>query len=419
VTTTGPHRRLPGPEHRRILSLVIAGAALVAGAWWLRGSAWARVRTLGGVSASQLEDLVRRHPDDPVARYELAKSYYRAGRFAAASDAYQQVIARDPRSARAHLGLGLSLYEAGDLPAAQAALLEALRLDPRLAWAEFHLGKIAWLRGSVNDALPHVKRAAELDPRSGPAWYGLGVCYLHLHRTEEAIPPLRQAIARDERNPQYRTALAEVLLTRGAIDEGRQELEAALGSDPEYGPACALMGNYYLRKAGGAGSLARAEELLQRAARLRTYHPEQVYFDLGDLYLRKREYPKAAAALRESIRLDPRDERPYYTLTGVYRRLGDEKAAAAAEARFQRVSRLHIEMQTVEARVFHDPRNTAARLRLARVYRDLGLHANAARQYARYLQDRTDDGKVAAEFQQWRASRPQARRPDGPDLALP
>jgi tetratricopeptide (TPR) repeat protein len=399
--------------------LLAAGALLVAGAVWIRSSDWGYARLLRRSSIPQLEAAVHRHPEDTRARYDLAKGYYLAGRFREAGDAYREVIAREPRSARAHLGLGLSLFELADLPAAAEALERALSLDQRLAWAEYMLGKIAWLHGSVTDALPHVRRATELDPRSGPAWYGLGVCYLHLRRYEEAIPALRQAIVREDRNAQYHTALAEVLLYRGGTEEGRQQLERALQLNPQHGPACALMGNYYLRKAGGPDALLRAAALLEQAARLPTYHPEQVYLDLGDLYLQKGEFQKARDALNESIRLDPRDERPYFTLSRVYRRLGQGKQAALAEARFRQVSRLHVEMQTVEARVFHNPGDQAARLRLARVYRELGLDAKAAAQYARYLHDRPKDQAVSAEFRQWLSKRGEARSPGGRDFAPP
>lgn len=399
--------------------LLVGGAALLAVASGLRFSDWGRAQVRRGASISQLEAALRRHPEDRLARYELAKSYYMSGQFRKARDTYEQVVARDPRSARARLGLGLSLFELGQLPAARDALERALALDRNLAWAEYMQGKIAWLHGSVSDALPRVKRATELDPRSGPAWYGLGVCYLHLRRYDEAILPLRQAIDREERNAQYHTALGDVLLYRGSTEEGRRELELALRLNPEFGPACALMGGFYLRKGSGPDALARAEELLQRAARLKTFHPEQVQLDLGDLWLRKREYRKALAALQESIRIDPRDERPYFTLAQVQRRLGDEKAAAAAEARFREISRRHVEMQTVEARVFHNPADHVARLRLARVYAEIGLEASAAAQYGRYLRDRPGDRAVEAEFRGWLAERLRSRGSEKRDFAPP
>ena len=45
--------------------------------------------------------------------------------------------------------------------------------------------------------------------------------------------------------------------------------------NPDYGPACQLMGGFYLHKVPGRDSLDRAEELLLRATHLPAYHPER------------------------------------------------------------------------------------------------------------------------------------------------
>jgi Tfp pilus assembly protein PilF len=86
-------------------------------------------------------------------------------------------------------------------------------------------------------------------------------------------------------------------------------------------------------------------------------------------------------ALRKSLAVDARDERAYYALANAYRRMGEAKNAAAAEARFRRISALHVRMQDLEARLGHNPNSAVAHLNLARVYRDLGLAAQAVRHY--------------------------------------
>ena len=161
------------------------------------------------------------------------------------------------------------------------------------------------------------------------------------------------------------------------------------------------MGGFYLHKVPGRDSLQRAEELLQRATHLPAYQSEQLYLDLGQLYVQQGQYQKAVAALEESVRKDPRDERAYYALAPVYRRLGNAPAAAAAEREFKRISDLHNQLQSQEARVFHNPANADAHLNLARLYGDLGLGAKAAPQYAAYLRLRPNTPEVAHEFQTW------------------
>jgi len=377
------------------------GLLLVGAAWWLRSSRWMREAVLRGQEIPELEAAVRERPDDALAQYYLAKRYYTNRRFSDARDAYEKAIHLEPDSARAHLGLALSLFELGDLERARGVFEEALKRDNRLAWAEYMIGKIAWLQGRTAAALPHVKRATELDPRSDQAWYGLAVCYIQLNRFEEGAAALRQAIRRNEASARYHTALGEVLVYRGETDEGRKHYERAYQLNPNYGPICALMGNFYLKKESGPDALDRAEELLLKATELYTYHPESIYFDLGQLYVRKGRYKKAVDALLTSIRLDPRDERAYYALANAYRRLGDRKAAAAAEKRFQQISNLHVQQQTLEARVFHDPNSVTARLNLARLYRDLGLLKEAREQYEAGLRLQPDSEALKREYEQF------------------
>src|SRR5581483_3134366 len=193
----------------------------------------------------------------------------------------------------------------------------------------------------------------------------------------------------------------------------------ALQLQPDYGPANALMGSLYLYKTPGMDSLNKAEEYLLRAAKLPTYHPQDVYLDLGQLYSQKAEFNKAVPALQKAIRLDPRDERPYYLLAKAYRRLGDTRAAEATDKRFQYISKRHVEQVGLEARLTHHPDDTGTRLRLARVYRDLGLTPQAVQQYLVYRRQRPEDGEAARELAQLMQ---QARAtPNGldQDFALP
>jgi Tfp pilus assembly protein PilF len=131
-------------------------------------------------------------------------------------------------------------------------------------------------------------------------------------------------------------------------------------------------------------------------------------------------------ALKTASQTDPRDERFFYALANAYRRTGDAKRAAAAEARFRRISALHVEMMDLEARAGHDPTSADTRLRLARVYRDLGLGDKAAGQYLTVLRLRPNSVALA---QEWRgfmrqqqakaASQPRADQQVPQDFVLP
>src|SRR5207244_3561111 len=153
---------------------------------------------------------------------------------------------------------------------------------------------------------------------------------------------LRNAVARQDMSARYHTALGEMLVYRGQADEGFRHYERALQLHPDYGPACALMGRFYLEKATGPDALERAEPLLLQAIRSTLPHIAEVYRDLGPISIRKSQYPQAIAYLKESLRKDSNDERAYYALSNAYRRAGDSQAAAEAEKRFRQLSALHV-----------------------------------------------------------------------------
>jgi tetratricopeptide (TPR) repeat protein len=419
VTDPSPHPRIPttGTKHAtapgsrasslRLIPLLCIGLALIGAAWALRSSAWLHETIVRSKDMAELEAMVRAKPDDAIAQYYLGRRYYVAGRYADAAVAYDAAARLDPNSARSHLGLGLSLFEQGRLNEARVELEQTLRLTAGQAPAEYTLGKIAWMQHNIPEALPHLLHATQIDPKSAPAWYGLAVCEIQAQQRDKALEPLQHAVAIDPGNASYQTALGELLCFFGRMDEGRACYERALQLSPDYGPACALAGQFYLRKVGGPAGLARAEELLTHATRTRTYHPEEVYLDLGELYMRKQRYPDAVEALQRSIHFEPRDERPYYLLTKVYRRMGDRKELAAAEQRFQYISRRHVQMQSLQALLSHSPNDAVGHLQLAHVYSDLDMMPQAADQYAAYLRLKPDDAAAMQAFRQ-AASRAQS-----------
>jgi predicted Zn-dependent protease len=371
---------------------VLIGAAL-----WLRSSSWLHEYLVRAKDLPELEAIVRQNPDDGIAQYYLGRRYYLARRFEEATTAYATAARLDPGAARTHLDYGLALFEVGNVARAQDELKRALTINDRLDSAEYMLGKIEWLRGHNDRAIPHLKRAISLGRNAG-ARYGLAICQIEAGHRDLALDVMRDAVVLDPRNPQYHATYGELLVYFGKTEEGQDEYERALQLDADYGPAAALLGTLCLKAPAPRRSLARAEELLVRATRLHTYHPDEVYLDLAKLYARTRRYARAVPALHEALKLSPYDAEPWFLLAQAERRLGDAKGADAAIARYRAANERGLDKIRLKAHLDVAPGDLASRLALARTCVALGQRDEAIQQYEVCMRQQPGSPVIAREL---------------------
>src|SRR5262249_7969620 len=98
---------------------------------------------------------------------------------------------------------------------------------------------------------------------------------------------------------------------------------------------------------------------------------------------------------------------------------GDLKSAATTEARFQQMSKQHVLLQGLEARVFHNPDDPVSRLRLARLCRDMGLTRQAINNYNIFLRLQPQAAQVARELEQIENQRASSAETEDFVLSLP
>jgi tetratricopeptide (TPR) repeat protein len=389
-----------GASTARVRVLLLLGLILIGGAWAVRSSPWMHETLLRSKDLSALEVFVQQHPDDALARYYLGKRYFQNGRFAEASAAYSEAARLDPNSAQNRIELGYALFEQRQLKQANAEFLEAKRLDGRLAAAEYMLGKVAWSSGDMLGAAGHLKHATDMDPRFDEAWYGLALCLIQTRQSEEALRDVQKAIAINGNRAQYFSTLGDLeLKLSDNTAEARQQFERALQLDPNYGQACALMGDLLVHHYDHdeQAALARAETLLLKATQLPTFRPQDVYRDLGQVYILRGQYQQAISPLQASIRLEPNDERAYFALVKAYHKLGNTGAAEATQKRFRFISDSSIQMYALQTHLSLQPKDAAAHLKLARIYLDFKMVSQAALQYRDYLSLRPDAHDLALE----------------------
>ena len=134
----------------------------------------------------ELDWYTQKHPDDPLAYYDLAQLSWR--------DHPQQALDQ---------------------------LATAIRLAPRLAAA--HVDR-AWLLnrlGRAAEAIPHLQKAIEVSPQDFRALDQLGLAYITLDRPGEAEKVLRRALSLSPEDPEVLMHLGRALVELGREGEAQ------------------------------------------------------------------------------------------------------------------------------------------------------------------------------------------------------
>lgn len=263
-----------------------------------RGMSAARVDP--PLAIRELSAVLAEDPDLLIARRTIAVAYASAGRHDQAVAELRRLEKQGQLTAEDAIVLGDNLRFSGRLPEAADVLQRAARDNPRfpqpwLSLAEVHikerrsaeaaadyqrvlalvpdhiealrgLGDLALVDGRLDEARTRYGRILEVDPGDAGAMTKLGVVLMRAGRGDEAIALFRQAVEREPKNGEALLYLAGALAASGRSAEALPFFERALAAGPR-------------------SSMALNGLALTRLA-------------LGDR-------PGAAAAFRESLKLDP------------------------------------------------------------------------------------------------------------------
>lgn len=220
----------------------------------------------------------RAEPGPPPAELLEVLRLDGAGRRAEAWAVAERYLGEHPADGRGHVMAGMLHRSAGNYERAAAELGRALELSPDYFPARRYLAECRFLVGDLGGARREYAAWVEADPREPMGQLGLGVVALEEARTDEAEQHLRRALA---------------LFA---------ELEAR---DPR---------RFQARRADRAECHAR----------------------LADLHIARGELEAARDELLASTRIEPGHISAFHALSLVYRRLGEERAADEALARYER-----------------------------------------------------------------------------------
>ncbi len=207
-------------------------------------------------------------PGEAKAYCFLGNNARDGGQIALAETLYREALDRAPRSPVALNNLGLLYLNKGRVEEAHALFQRALESDPNYPDAQINLGISYWKKGEEEQAIAAFEKAKENKKNRATANNNLGVIY--------------------QNRKDYSRALA---LFREAVREGPQDMAACLNF------ALALERN------------GQTDEAIVQLEKARLLHPlgYPINYQLGSLYLKKGDPPRAAEYFSEALKSEPED----------------------------------------------------------------------------------------------------------------
>lgn len=167
-------------------------------------------------------------PERRDQRIEEGRDLARAGRMAAAEQAFEDATYADPGSAEAHYLLARARLELGRTYPALDALRRADQLRPNHGPQRILLGEALIRLGRLEDAQDVLEDAVERWPEEPRAHYALGVLRAQQDRLNDAELCLHRAQRTAPRLPGLQEMLGRVLLRLGRANDSVARFEAAI-----------------------------------------------------------------------------------------------------------------------------------------------------------------------------------------------
>jgi len=162
-----------------------------------------------------------------------------------------------PTVARKAAGEGNAAFLRKDYAAARNAYRQVLDLVPDNLLGLVNLGVVEFSAGNNAAAEELLKKAVRIRMETSAAWLTLGIIYMDQDRFDEALAALSQAVLHDPHNARARNYLGVVIGRNGWIDGAQFELRRAVELDPSYADAHYNLAVFYLQDKPPTIELAR------------------------------------------------------------------------------------------------------------------------------------------------------------------
>jgi len=246
-----------------------------------------------------LERMIRDHPDDAEAHFNLATVYARQG----PALGYQKAIAN---------------------------FKDAVRLDPKYDAARYSLAKVLVQIGQFSDAVSYLDEYTRHQPKDAEGFHLLGSAFAGLDQVPRAVEALERARELKPGDYLIRYDLGSASAKAGNTKQAIEQLLAAEKLNPAFADTHYQLA-LQLRKQGDA---ARSRQEIQLFQKLKNQVTEET--EAGNLnneanrLLQEGKAQLAADAYRKAVQLDPNNAQWQYNLSLALARLGDREGQKTA-----------------------------------------------------------------------------------------
>ena len=242
---------------------------------------------------AELNNEIRRHPNQPESLYMLAEAYLKSAKIDEARDTVRQLDALSANDYRTLNGTGVLLARYRLYDDAVAQFESALQANPNSDEVKFNLADAHFRKGDYAKALDIAGQISEASRKDDAYLALMGDILAHLGNTTEAAGIFRDAIARNPDNDQNYLSLALIDLRSNDFAAAQQTLLKGESRIPASGKIYWGLG----LTSALAGNVDQAASRLEHAVDLLPEWPG-AYSILGVFYFQIGEFDKARDVLK-------------------------------------------------------------------------------------------------------------------------
>jgi len=280
---------------------------------------------------------VTRLPLDPERRATLERAL-KTRDYAAAEKLLAAEIEQKPNSPELLKFLASVFFLDGKYLNTAVALKKAEALTPLDDSSRFTLALAYVILNHRDWARPELEQLAKSDPQNALYPYWLGRLDYDTMQFTSAVSHFQKALALDPNYMKTYDNLGLCYEALGKYDEAVKTYQEAIRRNRERPLSSAWpplnLGALLIK----LGRLAEAEAALRESLRYDPRFP-QAHYELGLLLEKQKKDDEALAELRQATTLNPNYAEPYYALGRIYKRRGEMTNADAAWATFHKLKR--------------------------------------------------------------------------------